>query len=196
MSITHGKALFPRTAVLFLLGIMALLVTRNMNAQNNYGSIVGTVTDSSGANVAGAKVSLKNIGTNQTQETTTGTGGTYSFLNLNPGAYTANVSQTGYKAWTQNDIVVTVGGTTRVDVALEVGDVTQTVTVEAASAPLQTDSASLGGVVGGRQVLESPLNGRNVNNLLDAAFASREPLSGRWHRAEHRSSSRRSGLTA
>ena len=72
MSTTHNKTVFPRAAVLFLLGIIVLLVTRNINAQNSYGSIVGTVTDSSGANVAGAKVSLKNVGTNQTQETTTG----------------------------------------------------------------------------------------------------------------------------
>jgi hypothetical protein len=164
---SHQHFRFTRTALLFLMSLVALLATRNINAQNNYGSIVGAITDSSGAIVPGAKVSLKNTGTNQAQETTTAAGGTYSFLNLNPGEYTANISQAGFKSSTQRSITVTVGGTTRVDVVLEVGDITQTVTVEAASAPLQTDSASLGGVVGGRQVLESPLNGRNVNNLLD-----------------------------
>jgi outer membrane receptor protein involved in Fe transport len=158
---------FARISLLLLFGVIAWMAGRDVLAQTNYGAIVGTVTDATGANLDGATVALKNTGTNAAQTTTAGSGGTYSFLNLNPGIYEVTVTNAGFKASTRSNVEVTIGGTVRVDVSLQVGDVTQTVTVEAAQAPLQTDSASLGGVVEGRQVLESPLNGRNVNNLLD-----------------------------
>ncbi len=156
-----------RTSIVFLIGIAMLATTRSTKAQNSYGSIVGTVADSSGAQVPGAEVAVKNTSTNATVTTKTSSSGTYSVLNLNPGTYTVTVSLTGFKTTTRNQVDVTVGGTSRVDAALQLGDVSETVNVEAAAAPLQTDSSSLGGVVEGRQVLESPLNGRNVNNLLD-----------------------------
>jgi hypothetical protein len=150
-----------------LLGTFLGVLTGTAVAQTSYGAIVGTVTDSTGANLDGAQVVLKNNGTNATLTTKAGSGGTYSFLNLNPGSYTVTITNPGFKANTRKDVEVTVGGTSRVDAAMEIGELNQTVTVEATAAPLQTDSASLGGVVSGRQVLESPLNGRNVNNLLD-----------------------------
>ncbi|SNS35842.1 Carboxypeptidase regulatory-like domain-containing protein [Granulicella rosea] len=158
---------FARISLLLLFGFIAWMTGRNVLAQTNYGAIVGTVTDATGANLDGASVALKNIGTNAAQTITAGSGGTFSFLNLNPGLYEVTVTNAGFKASTRSNVEVTIGGTVRVDISLQVGDVTQTVTVEATQAPLQTDSASLGGVVEGRQVLESPLNGRNVNNLLD-----------------------------
>ena len=73
----------------------------------------------------------------------------------------------GFKSSTADQVDVQIGGTTRADLALEVGDVTESVTVTSATADLQTDNASLGGVIEGGQVQEAPLNGRNVNNLLD-----------------------------
>jgi len=137
-------------------------------AQTNFGTIVGTVTDATGADLIGAKVTLQNNGTGATQTTDSGNGGTYTFLNLNPGSYSVSVSSPGFKEYKRPQVQVTIGGTTRVDAALPLGDVSESVTVESSSnAGLQTDSSSLGGVVEGRQVLESPLNGRNVNNLLD-----------------------------
>ena len=152
---------------LLLYALLAMLGGRNALAQTNYGAIVGTVSDSTGAEVPGAQIVLKSNETNATQTTKAGSGGTYSFLNLNPGTYTVTVSNAGFKATTRSGVDVTIGGNTRVDAALQVGDTSESVTVEASSQTLQTDSASLGGVVEGRQVAESPLNGRNVNNLLD-----------------------------
>jgi hypothetical protein len=137
-------------------------------AQSNFGSIVGAITDQTGASVPGAQITLTNLSTNATQTVKAGAGGNYTFLNLSPGAYNVSVTNAGFKSTTRNGVDVTIGGTTRVDAALSVGDVTQTVSVDAAAtAELQTDTVSLGGVVEGRQVVESPLNGRNVNNLLD-----------------------------
>jgi hypothetical protein len=148
-------------------GAVTLLSGHQGYAQTNFGSIVGAVADASGAQIPGAEVVVTNNGTNAKFTTKTGSGGTYSVLNLNPGTYTVTVALTGFKTTTSGQVDVTVGGTARIDVTLQLGDISETVNVEAAAAPLQTDSASLGGVVEGRQVLESPLNGRNVNNLLD-----------------------------
>jgi hypothetical protein len=153
---------------LLLLTAVVFLMARTAGAQTSFGAIVGTVTDATGAAVPGAQVTVKNNGTNATLTTKSGGSGNYTFLNLNPGSYDVNVSSKGFQGVSKNGVDVTIGGTTRVDAALPVGDVSQTVTVDATqTAALQTDSASLGGVVEGRQVQESPLNGRNVNNLLD-----------------------------
>ncbi len=138
-----------------------------VRAQTSYGSVVGTVTDTAGAVIAGAHVQLTNKGTNAEQAAVTGTAGTYTFINLNPGAYSITVTNQGFKSATNSQVAVSIGGATRADLTLQVGDVSQSVTVTGASADIQTDSATLGGVIEGLQVQEAPLNGRNVNNLLD-----------------------------
>ena len=97
----------------------------------------------------------------------TGSAGTYTFINLNPGAYSITVTSQGFKSATNNQVEVSIGGATRADLTLQVGDVSQSVTVTGANTDIQTDSATLGGVIEGLQVQEAPLNGRNVNNLLD-----------------------------
>jgi hypothetical protein len=136
-------------------------------AQTSYGNMVGMVTDTTGASVLGASVTLKNNGTGVTQSATTASSGTYRFVNLNPGSYSVSVSDAGFKSARQDAVDVQIGGTSRADFTLEVGDIAQTVTVTAAASDLHTDSATLEGVIEGRQVMEAPLNGRNVNNLLD-----------------------------
>jgi outer membrane receptor protein involved in Fe transport len=136
-------------------------------AQTSYGTVVGTVTDSAGALVSGAQVQLTNNGTNAHQEAVTSSAGTYTFINLNPETYSVTVAAPGFKSATNDHVTVSIGGTTRVDLALEVGQTSQSVTVTGATADLQTDSATLGGVIEGLRVQEAPLNGRNVNNLLD-----------------------------
>lgn len=158
--------LFILLAGLALL-ICSVAVTTPAYAQTSYGSVVGIVTDPSGAAVLGAKMTLRNNGTAAKEETVTGSGGTYSFINLNPGSYSVSVSQSGFESYTRNQVDVQIGGATRVDIVLQVGNVAQSVTVNGGEAELQSDSASLSGVIEGQQVVEAPLNGRNVNNLLD-----------------------------
>lgn len=135
-------------------------------AQTNYGTLVGTVTDASGAIVSGARVTLKNNGTNATAIVTAGEGGSYTFPNLNPGVYTVTISSAGFKSVSTQNVNVQIGGSTRIDLVLQVGDATETVNVSTSTTDLHTDSASLDGVIEGKQISESPLNGRNVNNLL------------------------------
>ncbi len=162
-----GRKSLANSIWIALVAIGCAICPDVVRAQTSYGSVVGTVTDTAGAVIAGAHVQLTNKGTNAEQAAVTGTAGTYTFINLNPGAYSITVTNQGFKSATNSQVAVSIGGATRADLTLQVGDVSQSVTVTGASADIQTDSATLGGVIEGLQVQEAPLNGRNVNNLLD-----------------------------
>ena len=156
------------TAVVLLLMMFSFgVLGKYAEAQTSYGSIVGTVADPSGAVVEGATVVLRNTVTNASQTVVTGATGSFSFINLNPSSYDVTASKGGFQALTQSGINVEVGAIVRADVALKLGTQAETVVVSAAQSEMQTESAELGGVVQGQQVEEAPLNGRNVNNLLD-----------------------------
>ena len=135
-------------------------------AQVRFGSVVGTVTDSSGAAVGNATVKLTNLGTNETRTAQTSSSGTYAFPNLNAGIYRVEVEVAGFKRFAQERVEVQVDLATRVDAAMQVGNVTESVVVTSEAPPLQTDSASLGTTIGQNEVESIPLSGRNVNNML------------------------------
>ena len=164
--VTWHKSVCGYIWVMFL-AVICAIDPNSLRAQTSYGSILGTVTDSGGAVLAGAHVQLTNKGTNAAQTTVTGSSGTYTFINLNPGVYSITVTNQGFKSATNNQIEVSIGGSTRADLSLQVGEVSQSITVTSETADIQSDSATLGGVIEGFQVQEAPLNGRNVNNLLD-----------------------------
>jgi hypothetical protein len=148
-----------------VLAILALLASP-AKAQSTYGSIVGAVTDASGAVIPGASVTLTNIGTNEKRTFETDAAGNYRFVNLLPANYKLEVEKSGFKHLERDSVVVQVGSTVRIDAALEVGAVTETIEVSAQTPLLNTESASLGQVVEGQQVQQMPLNGRNVVNLI------------------------------
>jgi len=158
---------FAVAIALLLVFFGSCFIPARCHAQTAYGTIVGTVTDASGAFVTGAKVVLKNTGTNASQSGTTGSTGGYTFVNLTPGTYSVTASHSGFKAAATSAIDVQIGGTARVDLSLPVGAETETITVTTAPPDLHTDNATLDGVVEGQQVQEAPLNGRNIDNLLD-----------------------------
>lgn len=135
-------------------------------AQTFFGSVVGTVNDATAAPVADAAVVLTNTGTADRRTAQTDNYGNYQFLNLVPGAYRIDIEKPGFKHLTRDQVEVRVDIATRVDGMLQVGEVTQTLEVSAQATLLQTESATLSNVVGGRQVQEMPLNGRNILNLL------------------------------
>jgi len=116
--------------------------------------------------MAGAKVQITNLGTNETRTTQSGSAGTYAFPNLNAGVYRVEVEMQGFKRFTQDRVEVQVDVATRVDPVLPVGNVTESVLVTTEAPPLQTDSASLGTTIGQKEVESIPLSGRNVNNML------------------------------
>ncbi len=159
--VNHSNAIF----CLLVGGV--LFDVAPLRAQDIYGAVVGTVTDSSGASVAGAKVTLINVGTHETKVAETAPSGNYEFLNLIPGAYEVDVEKDGFKRMTREGIQVIVQATARNDFALEVGAVGETVRVSAQAVTLQTETATISQAVEGRNVTEMPLNGRNAYTLIE-----------------------------
>ena len=155
-------------SIALCLGIAGVFAPALM-AQNNYGSIQGTVSDPSGAAIADAQVTLTNVATGEKREQTTGSDGLYSFVNLQPDKYRVDVEKNGFKRSAHSDVAVEVGQSARIDVTLQVGDVTQTIEVSGETPLLQAETSSLGQVVEERKANELPLNGRNVFNLIALA---------------------------
>ncbi len=163
----------PSRILRSLLASLALLVfvSPSLYAQSTYGSVVGSVTDSSGAAISGATVTLTNVGTQEKRTQSSGADGLFTFVNLFPGQYRVDVEQTGFKHFARTDVTVQVQQNTRVDAALQVGEVSQVVEVTSQTPLLQTESASLGQVVEQRKADELPLNGRNIFNLITVSPA-------------------------
>ena len=150
-----------------LLCLVAILpLTPLLNAQGFYGSVVGTVTDPTGAVVPGATVTVTDIRTAEAVKVQTEADGQYSVVNLVPAHYSVTVEKVNFKRFVSEDVPVQVGATVRVDLSLTVGTASETVQVASAAPLLQTDTSSLNQVVAGDVVQQMPLNGRNVLNLL------------------------------
>lgn len=147
-------------------GWLLLLAALPAAAQNITGTILGTVTDPSGAVVSGAQIEITHVETNQTTRVETNALGNYLAPYLRPGAYRVTVSQPGFKTAVRENLVLKVEDRLRVDFELEVGDAATRVTIEAAPPLLDTESASLGQVVMSRAVQELPIRGRNIFDLV------------------------------
>lgn len=137
-----------------------------LRAQTATGQVNGTVTDTSGAIVTGATVKLTNVGTKITKVAATNSAGYYLFVDVQPGSYVLNVQKTGFKAADVNAFTIQVNQTLTQNVHLEVGAVSETVTVTAEAQLLQASSSELGTVVSERPIQQLPLNGRNFTQLL------------------------------
>ncbi len=146
--------------------VLSLAVALSVWSQTFYGTIVGTVNDTSGSAMPQANITLINQGTAERRTAKTDAAGGYQFVNLVPGQYRLEVENTGFRRFVRDPITVEVSTTVRIDVSMQVGDVTQTVEVSEQTPLLQTENASLGQVVEQRKVLEMPLNGRNVFSLV------------------------------
>ncbi len=141
-----------------------------VHGQVLYGSIVGTVTDPSGAVVPDATVTATAIGTGQTRTDTTDQSGRFSILNLLPDKYNLTVLAKGFRKLEQTDLGVTPNTVTRSDLRLEVGRETEQVNVSAQAVQLQTDKADTHTEINSRSVTEMPLGGnRNYQTLINLA---------------------------
>ena len=141
-----------------------LLVTVWACAQT--GTIVGTVTDSSGAVVPNVAVTLVSQDTGLTRKTTSNQSGNYLAPLLPVGRFSITAEMTGFKKKTITDIVLQVNQEPRVDIVLEVGTVNEAVTVSGEANQLQTESAVVGQVVDNRYTTQIPLNGRDFSQLI------------------------------
>ena len=129
------------------------------------GSIVGTVTDESGAVLPGVTIEVTNVGTGQTRNALTREDGYYSVPLLRPGSYQVKGTLNGFKTSLREGVTVTVETSAKVDMKLAVGGLEETVTVSADAPLVETSSATLGIVVNEKQIVEAPLNGRNFTQL-------------------------------
>jgi hypothetical protein len=147
--------------------VLALGVVRPAHAQTLFGSLVGNVKDASGAVIGGATVTLTNKETAQSRQATTGDAGNYDFPTIPAGAYEVKVAKEGFSPQAQEGIVVAANDTMRVDITLHLGAVTESVTVSAAVALLQTDRAEVRGDVSSAQLSNLPMSiGRNYQSLF------------------------------
>ena len=155
-------------SVLSRVGLMALamlLATSHGFAQSDNSTISGVVKDSSGAVVANAKVNVRNDGTSFDRDVTTNGSGFYTVTNIAPGYYTVTVEAPGFKKASVSRNKLDAGIPIAVNLELAVGQVTDTVTVEASVAQINTESATVGKTVEQRQIQGLALNGRNPIQL-------------------------------
>ena len=157
-------------AAAFVWAITLLLPAATM-AQTFFGTIVGTVTDASGAAVPETKVSLVNTGTNDERTAVTSAAGDYRFPNLVPGSYRITFERAGFSRLALENVAVNVQSEIRIDGSLKVGESTQSISITAEAAQLETESASVSTVVDSKTVDGLSLNGRNVMNLIALANA-------------------------
>src|SRR5262245_30476974 len=166
MQMTCGVLRAPRwlcTTLVFL--CVLTLVPAYAHAQAFSGTILGTVTDSTGSVVPGATVTIVNTGTGLTRTVTTEASGEFTAPQVPTGKYSVTAELTGFKKVTLENIDVGVDQRVRVDVKLELGAMTEAVTITAESPLVQTSSSELGTTVRTEQIQALPLNGRNFVNL-------------------------------
>jgi hypothetical protein len=159
--ITGSATAFMKAHRLSLTIIAALAIPLAAHSQTYYGTIVGNVTDTSGAAVPGAKVTVTAKATNNTSTALTTAQGFYSIAQLAVGTYDVQVEAPNFKEFVATSVEVHVSTNTSVNAVLEVGAVSEKVTVQAEDVQVETTSAEVGEVIGGTQVRELPLNGEN-----------------------------------
>ena len=150
---------------LTMVGVLVCACMPPAAAQTSNGRIVGVVTDASGAVVPNAPVVVRNLRTNATFDTQTSSSGTFTFPELVIGSYEVAVQLSGFKKYVQAPIDLLVDQTVRIDVRLEIGNVTEQVTVREGAPLIQTDQSGVAQVVENQTVVQLPLNGRNFVRL-------------------------------
>lgn len=154
-------------AILLVLVVLLITSIQSVHAQITTATVVGTVADNTGAAVPNAQVTITNTDTALTRTVAANSEGQYRFDLLPIGDYTLSVSATGFKKFAQRGIVLTLNQTATLDVALQVGSVTEEVTVTAAPPPVNTSTGEVGTTVENREIVNLPLIGRDVYQLLE-----------------------------
>src|SRR5580704_8246298 len=137
--------------------------------------INGVIKDSSGLSIPGAAIKVTQTRTGLTRTTNSATDGSYVLTNLPIGPYLLEVTKEGFNKYVQSGIVLEVDTNPTVDVGMKVGAVSEQVTVEAGALQVETRTTSIGQVVDSQRVLEMPLNGREVHELIFLAGMANYP---------------------
>jgi Carboxypeptidase regulatory-like domain len=162
-----GSAKWRIAAAIFCLTMgLAVLNCVPAYAQGTAGRILGTVVDQSGGAIAGANVTVTDVDRNVPRPLMTDQAGGYSAANLIPGNYKVRAEAKGFKTFERTGVVLDVNAEIRVDVTMQPGEVSQTITVNEAVPMVETTNAELGATLQADIIADVPLNGRNFENLL------------------------------
>jgi hypothetical protein len=162
---SSGLCAFVRLTVTLLLACIAFVSSPSLRAQTVTGTMLGNVFDSSGAAVPNAQIAITNQDTGVERDAASTGDGIYSVPSLAPGKYTVKVTAAGFTPNEVKDVVVNVGSNTRVDLTLQVGQVTQQVTVSEALPTVETTSSDVSQVMDTNIIQDIPLNARDLQQL-------------------------------
>src|ERR1700675_1647192 len=162
-------ALDPRKLIKIFAPISVLLFSLSfavsIYSQVTGATLSGVITDSSGAVISGAQVSATNTATGISKEATTDSAGLYTLPNLQAGNYEVKVTATGFTTAVQPNLALAVGAQQSLNIAMKVGETSQTVQVTEAAPQIDLTSSTLTGQVESQTVLDLPLNGRDWTSL-------------------------------
>src|SRR6266849_949215 len=148
--------------LIFRVSFIVMITPLAAFGQGSSAAFTGTVKDTSGGVLPGVTITAKNVATNDTRTTVTSNEGLYRLSNLSRGTYDVSGELQGFKTLTQSGILLSVGDTLRLDFALEVGTVAETITVAGQSPLVNTEEGRVSYLVDEKRVAELPLNGRNA----------------------------------
>src|SRR5258708_6487127 len=169
----------PRTTagVLLAAGVVWCALAGPAAAQAGKGTLLGTINDAQGAILPGATVTIVDLGTNISRSALTNASGHYVFANLKDGTYRVEAELSGFKKVVRENVKLDVNTTVRVDLALPVGNLEESITVVEQKAVLQTDRADTGRLIESKQLTESPLAfNRNFQGLLITVPGATRPF--------------------
>lgn len=156
-------------------GALVMMLPAALLAQSTFGTILGTVTDATGAVVPQAKIVITNQGENTSRTVSTDPQGNFEALNLKAGAYTVAAEASGFKTYKTTGLELTARQTLRVNIALELGLVTENINVSGTAAVVTTDNATIGSSLGTQQVLELPINYRGRGSTSPLSVLAYQP---------------------
>jgi hypothetical protein len=148
-----------------LLFLTLLMLAGTLHGQGS-ARIAGVVQDPAGAVIAGAEVTLTHVATSVSRRMTASSEGYYAFLDLTPGTYNLTATARGFKTFSQSGITVQVGRAVTVNISLELGSVSESVTVTGEAALVNTQTSTIQQTVDTKRITELPLNGRNIVQLV------------------------------
>jgi len=167
-----------RLCLLLAVWLCILVAGATLPAQVETARIIGTVRDPSAAVVAGAKIVITNVQTNLSHQTTSREDGRYESIPLRVGEYQVTAEASGFKRAVRSGVVIQIQQTAVVDLVLEVGAVTEAVTVTGAAPLLTTAEATQGQVIDNQKIVDLPLNGRDYNQLALLSAGTNQPAPG------------------
>ena len=165
-----GRSL-PFSIALLILLVVVLGSARlePLYAQAVGATVTGTTVDSSGAAIAGAQISCKELATGIVRQTVSDTAGFYTLPNLAPGTYTVTATAAGFSTEIRSNFTLTVGQREELNITMQVGQVNQHVEVSGEAPSVETTSSEISAVVSPATIVDLPLNGRSWTDLTDAA---------------------------